>query len=68
MAAQTEIPPFSVPTCPQCGTHMLIVRNSQEWPSYLLRTYACPWCPHKMSQVIRSVALAIDQTEKAATQ
>jgi hypothetical protein len=33
---------------------VLIVRNSREWPSYFLRTYECPWCPHKMSDVIWS--------------
>jgi hypothetical protein len=55
MAAQTEIPvPFFVPSCSQCGTQPLIVRNSREWPSYLLRTYECPWCRHKMSEVVRS--------------
>ena len=54
MAVQTETPPpFSVPSCCQCGTQMLIVRNSREWPSYTLRTYACPWCPHKASEVVR---------------
>ena len=54
MAMQTEVsPPLSAPSCSQCGMQMLIVRNSREWPSYALRTYACPWCPHKVSEVVR---------------
>jgi len=54
MAAQTEIsPPLSAPSSSQCGMQMLIVQNSREWPSYALRTYACPWCPHKVSEVVR---------------
>jgi predicted RNA-binding Zn-ribbon protein involved in translation (DUF1610 family) len=54
MAVQ-EIPlPFTVPTCPQCGTQMMLVRISRDWPSYFQRTYECPWCPHKMSEVVRS--------------
>ena len=54
MAIQTEVsPPLFAPSCSQCGMQMLIVRNSREWPSYALRTYACPWCPQKVSEVVR---------------
>jgi hypothetical protein len=54
MAVQTEIPPpFSAPSCPQCGMQMLIVRISRDWPTYIQRTYQCPWCPHRTSEVGR---------------
>jgi hypothetical protein len=55
MAVQTEIsPPFSAPSCPQCGIQMLIVRISRDWPTYIQRTYQCPWCPRRTSEVVRS--------------
>jgi hypothetical protein len=55
MAAQTEIsPPFSAPSCPHCGMQMLIVRISRDWPTYIQRTYQCPWCPHRTSEVVGS--------------
>src|SRR5437762_2619491 len=64
MAVQTRAAPFSVPSCSQCGTQMLIVRNSREWASYTLRTYTCPWCPHQVSEIVRvshPPAVEIDQ-------
>src|SRR6516225_8443811 len=50
----TEIPPpVSARCCPRCGTQMLF-RVSRNWPTYIQRTYECPWCPHRMTEVVRS--------------
>jgi hypothetical protein len=55
MAVQTKIPPiFSAPSCSQCGTQMMIIRISRDWPTYIQRTYQCPWCPHRTSEVVGS--------------
>jgi hypothetical protein len=40
--------------CASAGTQMMIVRISRDWPTYIQRTYQCPWCPHRTSEVVRS--------------
>jgi DNA-directed RNA polymerase subunit RPC12/RpoP len=53
MAAQTEIPPFIfAPSCSHCGTQILLVRNFPDRPGYDQRTYECPRCRHKITEVI----------------
>jgi hypothetical protein len=45
MFAQDEIalPVLVRPSCPQCGTQMLLVRILPDRPGYEQRTYECPW-------------------------
>jgi hypothetical protein len=52
MSARTEISrSASAPVCFVCGTQTLLVRISPDKPGYDQRTYECPWCPHKMTEI-----------------
>jgi hypothetical protein len=51
MTGQTEISPF----CSQCSTQMLLVRIFPDTQGYEQRTYECPWCPHEMTEIVRSI-------------
>jgi|SRR6516165_6309750 len=54
MASQTEIPPpvLGLPSCPQCGTRMLLIRILPERRGYESRTYECPRCEYEITEVI----------------
>jgi DNA-directed RNA polymerase subunit RPC12/RpoP len=39
------------PTCSECGAQMLLVKIFPDRPGYEQRTYKCPWCPHRMTDV-----------------
>jgi hypothetical protein len=39
------------PACSECGAQMLLVKIFPDRPGYEQRTYACPWCPHQMTEV-----------------
>ena len=52
MSAQMEISGSTfAPICFVCGTQTMLARISPDRPGYEQRTYGCPWCPHKMTEI-----------------
>jgi DNA-directed RNA polymerase subunit M/transcription elongation factor TFIIS len=39
------------PSCPKCGTRMVLVRIFPDRPGYDQRTYECPRCEHEITEV-----------------
>ncbi len=55
MAAYIEFPPdlIAAPSCPRCGTRMLLVRILPARPGYDQRSYECPRCEHEITEIIK---------------
>jgi len=56
MATIIASPPRVVivrPNCPTCGIRMSLVRISPDIPGYDQRTYECPRCEHKVTEIVR---------------
>jgi len=43
---------ISCPSCPKCGTRMLLIRIFPDRPGYDQRTYECPRCEHAINAVV----------------
>jgi transcription elongation factor Elf1 len=41
------------PSCPKCGTMMLLARIEPHGPEYRKRTFECPNCHHSESSLAR---------------
>jgi DNA-directed RNA polymerase subunit RPC12/RpoP len=55
MAARIAIMPvvLACPSCPACGTRMLLVSVSPDKPDHDRRIYECPRCLHEVTEVIQ---------------
>jgi ribosomal protein S27AE len=41
------------PSCPKCGTRMMLVRIFPDRPGFDVRTYECPRCEHEVIEVVQ---------------
>ena len=41
------------PSCPKCGSGMLIARIEPDAPDHDLRTFECPACQHAETKVVK---------------
>lgn len=41
------------PSCPNCGTEMMISRIEPDKPDHDMRTFECPKCNHDVSLVVK---------------
>ena len=51
---------IACPSCPKCGTRMLLVRIFPDIPGIDRRTYECPRCEHEVTESF--------QLERSATE
>jgi DNA-directed RNA polymerase subunit RPC12/RpoP len=54
MAAKAVYSPMMIacPSCPKCGTRMLLVLIFPDRPGYDRRTYECPRCEHEVTEIM----------------
>jgi len=54
MAAHIQLPPNVIvaPSCPRCGTRMLLICILPDKPGHDQRTYECPRCEHEITEII----------------
>ncbi len=50
---------IACPSCPKCGTRMMLVRIFADRPGYDERTYECPRCEHEITEVIESAPISV---------
>ena len=43
---------IACPSCPKCGTRMLLIRIFPDRPGYDQRTYDCPRCEHEVTEIM----------------
>jgi DNA-directed RNA polymerase subunit RPC12/RpoP len=53
MAADIGYSPrvIACPSCPKCGTRMLLVHIFPDRPEHDQRTYECPRCEHEVTEI-----------------
>jgi DNA-directed RNA polymerase subunit RPC12/RpoP len=44
---------FERPSCPRCGTRMMLARIEADKPDYDKRTFECPECQHSESLIVK---------------
>jgi DNA-directed RNA polymerase subunit RPC12/RpoP len=44
---------IACPSCPKCGTRMLLVRIFPDSPGHDQRTYECPRCEHEVTEIFQ---------------
>jgi DNA-directed RNA polymerase subunit RPC12/RpoP len=44
---------IACPSCPKCGTRMLLICVFPDRPGYDQRTYQCPRCEHEVTEIIK---------------
>ena len=55
MAADIGCSPrvIAYPSCPKCGTRMLLIHIFPDRPGYDQRTYECPRCEHEVTETFQ---------------
>src|ERR1700757_777409 len=55
MAADIGLSPrvIACPSCPKCGTRMLLVHIFSDSPGHDQRTYECPRCEHEVTEIFQ---------------
>jgi hypothetical protein len=55
MTAKREFPPpmLACPSCPKCGTRMMLVGILPDRPGHDQRIYECRSCEHEITEVIQ---------------
>jgi DNA-directed RNA polymerase subunit RPC12/RpoP len=55
MAAEAIYSPVMIasPSCPKCGTRMLLLLIFPDRPGYDQRTYECPRCEHEVTEIMK---------------
>jgi DNA-directed RNA polymerase subunit RPC12/RpoP len=55
MAADIACSPrvIACPSCPKCGTRMLLIHIFPDRPGYDQRTYECPRCEHEVTETFQ---------------
>jgi len=43
---------IACPSCPKCGTRMLLIRIFPDRPGYDQRIYECPHCEHEVTESV----------------
>jgi len=44
---------IACPSCPKCGTRMLLVRIFPDSPEHDQRIYECPFCEHEVTEIFQ---------------
>ena len=66
MSAKLTFLPFVIacPSCPKCGTRMMLTYVVPERKVYERRIYECPRCEHEVTETIRYMEASYSLGEK----